>query len=358
MKVLFIVRSTLFTVKGGDTIQVMETARELIKLGIATDIKKANEKIDYTIYDLLHFFNITRPADMLVHIKRSKKPFVITPILVDYGIYDRYHRKGAAGTLFKLLSRDSIEYVKTLYRAMRRKDSLVSVSYVWKGQHKSIREILQQAKCVLVNADDEYRQLVKWYAVEPPFMTVPNGIDTSLFIPQPGVKKDPELLLCVARIEGIKNQHHLIRAVNNTSFKLLLIGDAAPNQEKYYEQCKRMAAANVSFLAYVPQEELTGYYARAKVHVLPSWFEVCGLSSLEAAAMGCRVVITDNGYARSYFKDDAFYCDPAQPASILAAIQKAAGSDVDSTLQSRIIDQYSWQQTAEKIVAAYKKYML
>ena len=118
------------------------------------------------------------------------------------------------------------------------------------------------------------------------------------------------MVLCVARIEGIKNQYNLIRALNNTPYKLLLIGDAAPNQKKYYRQCKKIAAANISFINYLPQEQLVHYYAAAKVHVLPSWFEVCGLSSLEAAAMGCRVVITDNGYARSYFKECSFLLRP------------------------------------------------
>ena len=37
MKVLFIVRSTLFTAKGGDTIQVEETASELRKTGVEVD---------------------------------------------------------------------------------------------------------------------------------------------------------------------------------------------------------------------------------------------------------------------------------------------------------------------------------
>ena len=73
MNVLFVVRSTLFTVKGGDTTQVIETAAQLRLLGVETDIKLAGEKIDYSPYDLLHFFNIIRPADILVHIKKSKK---------------------------------------------------------------------------------------------------------------------------------------------------------------------------------------------------------------------------------------------------------------------------------------------
>ena len=357
MKVLFIVRSTLFTAKGGDTIQVEETARELRKIGVDVDIKKTNEKADYSSYDLLHFFNITRPADILVHTKRSNKPFVVSTILIDYSGYDKQQRSGMAGKLFKLLPAGGIEYLKTLYRYLRGKDRLVSVSYIWKGQRRSIKEILNKTKCVLVQAEKEYTDLVRWYQVAPPFAIVHNGVDTKLFQTTRPVNRKEDTVLCVARIEGIKNQYNLIRALNDTPYKLLLIGDAAPNQKEYYQQCKKIAGANISFLNYLPQEQLVDHYAAAKVHVLPSWFEVCGLSSLEAAAMGCRLVITNNGYAGSYFNGDAFYCDPSKPATILAAVKKAMAAGNNGELQKKIVHNYTWQNAAEKTFSVYKKYI-
>ncbi len=357
MKLLFIVRSTLFTVRGGDTTQVEETAAELRKAGVEVDIKRTNEAMDYASYDLLHFFNIIRPADILVHIERSAKPFVVSTILIDYSGYDKQHRSGMTGKLFRLLPADRIEYIKTVYRCLRGRDILMTTSYLWKGQRRSIKEILRKTKCVLVQADKEYTDLVRWYQVAPPFALVHNGVNTRLFQTAKAVDKEENLVLCVARIEGIKNQYNLIRALNDTAYKLLLIGDAAPNQKKYYQRCRQLAGKNVSFISYLPQQELVSYYAKAKVHVLPSWFEVCGLSSLEAAAMGCRVVITDNGYAGSYFKDDAFYCDPEQPASILKAVKKAAAADANGELQTEVINNYTWQKTAEKTLSVYKKYI-
>ena len=71
MKVVFISRSTLHSNPGGDTIQILQTARQLQQLGIAVDVCLSNETIEYDRYDLLHFFNIIRPGDMLQHIKRA-----------------------------------------------------------------------------------------------------------------------------------------------------------------------------------------------------------------------------------------------------------------------------------------------
>jgi glycosyltransferase involved in cell wall biosynthesis len=71
--------------------------------------------------------------------------------------------------------------------------------------------------------------------------------------------------------------------------------------------------------------------------------------------MGCRVVITDKGYTREYFGNEAVYCDPASPQSILAAVEKAAATPDTDTLRRKIFEQYTWQQAAGKTAAAYKQ---
>jgi len=134
-----------------------------------------------------------------------------------------------------------------------------------------------------------------------------------------------------------------------------LIGDASPNQQNYYRRCRQIAANNIEFTGGLPQEELVNYYKKAKVHILPSWFETCGLSSMEAAAMGCNIIITDRGYAREYFGKSAIYCDPGKPESIYNAVVTAAKSDPSTALQKKIFDQYTWKHAAAIILEAYKK---
>jgi glycosyltransferase involved in cell wall biosynthesis len=354
MKVLFIVRGTLYTNKGGDTIQILETARYLKELGVDVAIKSATEEIAYGEYDLLHFFNITRPADILKHIERSKKPFVLSPIFVDYSEFDRAFRKGYSGLLLRCLHINGIEYVKTLARFIFKGEKIVSWKYFIYGQKRSVKKILRQSKLLLPNSYSEYARLEKEYHIEKPYTVIPNAVgDLFLQASRNIPEKDETLVLCVARIEGLKNQLHLIQALNNTRYSLVLIGHAASNQATYYRLCKAAAAANVRFVDHIPQEDLPDYYSRAKVHILPSWFETTGLSSLEAAVLGCNIVITDKGDTREYFQDQAWYCDPASPASILRAVEEAAGSPHDDTLQKKIISEYTWVQAARKTHAAY-----
>ncbi|MDB5130564.1 MAG: hypothetical protein JWR02_313 [Mucilaginibacter sp.] len=353
MKVAFITRSTIYTSPGGDTVQALQTARQLTAIGVDADILLSNEIIPYNRYDLLHFFNITRPADILYHSKKTSKPFVVSTILCSYAEYDKHHRKGA-GALFTYLPADSIEYLKTMARCLRRADHLASFDYTWKGQRKSINEILRRAKMILPNSESEYRRIQQTYPCKANYMVIPNGTDPEVFQFDNKIKKNDRIVLCVARIEGIKNQLNLIRALNNSRFHLILIGSSAPNQRDYYNQCRAIAAANISFIGHLPQDELVSYYQRARVHILPSWFETTGLSSIEAAAMGCSIVITDKGDTREYFEDDASYCDPSDPESILAAVEKASLTPFSENLRQKILKEYTWKQAALKTLKAYQ----
>jgi len=353
MKVAFITRSTIYTSPGGDTVQALQTSRQLAAMGVDADVLLSNETIPYDKYDLLHFFNITRPADILYHSKKTTKPFVVSTILCSYAEYDKHHRKGV-GALFTYLSADSIEYLKTMARWVRGADHLASFDYAWKGQRKSINEILRRAKLILPNSESEYKRIRQTYRCNTNYMVVPNGTDPEVFHFDDKIKKNDRLVLCVARIEGIKNQLNLIRALNNSKFHLILIGSPAPNQRSYYKQCRNIAAPNISFIGQLPQDELVTYYRRAKVHILPSWFETTGLSSIEAAVMGCNIVITDKGDTREYFEDDAFYCDPNDPKSILAAVEKASPAPCNENLRQKILKEYTWKQAALKTLKAYQ----
>ena len=366
MKIALIARSTLHIAPGGDTIQVTQTARHLQTLGIEAVVKLTNDKIDYGSYDAFHFFNLIRPADILRHLRHIRQPIFITPILVDYSEYENHQRKGMAGRMMRLLSPGKQEYFKALARSFRGKDRFPGITYFFYGHHTAMRMALEKARALLPNSCLEQEAMEKKFNLKCQHHIVPNGIDPSIFRQEfyshrtnkTGQNKN---VLCVARIEGIKNQLNLIRALNNTEFNLTLIGKAAPNHHDYYNECRRIAGNNIRFIDHLPQEELVKHYLEADIHILPSWFETCGLSSLEAAAMGCRIVVSDRGYVREYFGPDAMYCQPGDPASILESVRKASlhftPPTLNNALHKRIYDNYTWPLAARITLSAYQKFL-
>ena len=85
-----------------------------------------------------------------------------------------------------------------------------------------------------------------------------------------------------------------------------------------------------------------------------SWFETTGLSTLEAAACGCSVVISKKGDQVEYFEENAHYAMPDDIESIKSALLDADKKGHSSALQEKILIDYNWDKTAEQTMKAYR----
>jgi glycosyltransferase involved in cell wall biosynthesis len=146
----------------------------------------------------------------------------------------------------------------------------------------------------------------------------------------------------------------LIRALNDTQYNVFIHGKPSPNNTRYFEQCKIEAGSNIHIGGHLAPQELFTAYANAKVHVLPSYFETTGLSSLEAAVMGCNIVVTDRGDTKDYFDKHAWFCDPDSPQSIKQAVDAAFAAPYDEKFRQHILTSYTWKKAAEETLKAYK----
>lgn len=353
MRVALISRSSLFKVKGGDTIQIIKTSEELNKLGINASVKLANDDIDYGAYDLLHFFNLIRPADHIYHIRKSKKPFVLSSIYLDYSAFDTHARTAVQQWVFKSIGKMGAEYLKNMYRYARGQEKLVSYHYLL-GHKKAMLEVVKKASLLLPNSESEYTRLSRDLGIKKQYLIIPNGIDKAIFGRIPKHIKRKDEVICVGQIYGMKNQHRLIEACLKLGVPLKLIGKPPPNHTAYYTYCKEISGPLVQFIDFVRQEELPAYYAGAKVHALPSWFETTGLSSLEAGAMDCNLVVGSGGDTGDYFRDIAWFCNAGDKKSILQAIQKAMSSPSNHIARDKILENYTWENAARKTLLAYQ----
>jgi glycosyltransferase involved in cell wall biosynthesis len=357
MKVLMISRSTMYSLPGGDTIQLEMTATHLRELGVEVDIYAGSRDVDYEKYDLLHFFNITRPDNILCHMKK-KIPFVVSTIFVDYSEYDKTSRGGISGMLFKFLTASQIEYVKAIARYFAGTDVINSKYFLLSGQFRSVLHIADNAKLLLPNSHHEYKRFEDAFGKSYPYRKVVNGVNPIVcnrsIEPNNNYK---DHIVVVGRIEGRKNQLNVIKAILKTNYKLTIIGRPTSNQKAYYDECQRTANghSNISFIEKrLKYEELIAIYKAAKVSVLASWFETTGLVSLEAAMLDCNVVVTKKGDTVEYFGDMAYYCEPGDIDSIRNAIDEAYNSPINPKLKQHICVNYTWEKAAQQTYEAYR----
>ena len=354
MKIAMISRATLYSSPGGDTIQIQKTASELKKLGTHVDIFLSDQTIPYDEYDLLHFFNLIRPADILRHTKNSI-PYVISTIYVDYSEYERKQTKGIRRVIANLVSADFLEYIKVVARMILGREKIQDIRYILLGHRNSVRRVLKNTVAILPNSFSEQLRVEKKYKIKRPSFVVYNGIEPKKFQSIEANKKYENAVICVGRIEGRKCQLQLVKAMKSLPYHLYIIGKAAINDLQYASLCKKEAPPNVHFIEHLPQEELFSIMKGAKVHVLASYFETCGLVSLEAGYADCAIVISDKGDQKEYFQDDATYCEPNSIKSIQNAIEEAFQKGPSKALKKRIEQVYTWENAAKKSLEVYKK---
>jgi len=365
MNILLQSRVDLLEKPGGDTTQILKTAEYLKKLGISVDISTKLEE-DLQNYDLVHLFNITRPQEtylQYLNAKKQNKLVVLTPIYQNFDEWDEKGRYGMQKYFMKLVkNKNCKEIIKTFLRIFSdNKQWEPFVTQLKIGFTQQQKEILASVNLLLPNSEMEMRKIEQDFGIKNSYQIVPNGVEMDFSDSKPdGFINKYQLenfVLCVANFTSIKNHLNLIKALENTNFILVLIGKPQKAHKKYFQLIKKMVEKNkrIVLLKNISQDELKSAYAAAKVHILPSWFETCGLVSLEAGLAGCNVVSTNRGYAKEYLKDFAWYCNPAEINSIREAVLKAYHAPRSDKLKNYLLENFSWEKTAQKTVAVYNE---
>jgi len=375
MHVIMQPRPNIFTSKGGDTTQLVETARALRKLGVHVDIC-IDPTPDLRAYDLVHLFN-SSPYSVgwtyrrFRHAQAAGKPTVLSTI---YWPWDQFERNAAESevsqrwhhrlnrALAGALPRDLCAFLMWLKRGWRTSLSFgdYRVMETFRTPDTTLRmqrELWQRVDMLLPNSQAECKVIAEAIGGEPCFNVVPNGVDVELFssaspdefVARYGIR---DFVLCAAGVNPRKNQIGLIRAVRHLPVQLVLIGD---HDNAYGTACMREAESNVVFLDRMPQRELASAYAAAKVHVLASYYETPGLANLEAALAGCNIVSTNRGCTREYFGEFAWYCDPNDVDSIAEAVASAYYAPYQEALAERIFGRFTWLRAAQATLDAYRQ---
>jgi glycosyltransferase involved in cell wall biosynthesis len=261
-----------------------------------------------------------------------------------------------------LFSTNQLEYVKVLARAVKNREMNKGTGVLLMHGYRRLQgQINQMTDVFLPNSESEMKRVIRDFpeCAGRRYVVVPNAVDIELFDQErvtllPEFQRYEGAVLCVARFEGRKCQLDLVRAMRDLPWPLVLAGQPSPNHMQYYEQVKSEAGANAHLLGQLPHDKLPALYKAARVHCLVSWMETTGLSSLEAAVMGCNLVITDKGDTRDYFGDHAFYCEPGSVESIRQAIVRAYEAPPPTALVELIRREFNWDATAARTIEGYE----
>ncbi|MEI2763981.1 tetratricopeptide repeat protein [Methanothrix soehngenii] len=219
--------------------------------------------------------------------------------------------------------------------------------------------VAERAHALLANGLQEHRKIlerdypkVKLVREVPLGFEVGAAADPQLFIREYGIS---DFILCVGRIESRKNQLMLLKAMEDSELPIVLAGGGFTYQPEYEQAVRSFRRKGKTLVVgRLTPQLLASAYAACRVHALPSWYELPGLVSLEAASFGKNVVVTETGTTPDYFGEYAFYAEASNWRSISNAVRAAYYSPVAPGLQAHVRG-FTWDASIEKTLAVYQE---
>ncbi len=225
---------------------------------------------------------------------------------------------------------------------------------------------LNLANAIITLTETEKQQLISLLKIDArKIHVIANGIDErffratpDLFYQRTGLK---DVILSVGSIDPRKNQVRLIEALAGTGVDLVFIGPVSklntPQFHRYKERFHELVKTNtnVHWLGALDYEDplLESAYAAAQVHVLVSTAEAQGMVTLEAAAAGANIVVSDLPTQRELFGASVRYADCKNPDAIrrevLAAYHSPRGS-----VQPPSNVMITWDEVAARLENVYR----
>jgi D-inositol-3-phosphate glycosyltransferase len=320
---------------GGMNVYVRELARELSRMGVASDVftRSQNASIPRVVALGERARVIHLPAGPEAPIPRERIHAHLDAFVagieawrersgVDYDlVHGNYWLSGVVG--MALRERWRVPLVQMFHTLGRLKNGARVVA----EREPPLRIAEEQA--IVAGADRliaanviERGQLIAHYEADPAKIAViPCGVDTALFAPGDaeaarkslGLGGGP-LLLYVGRIAPIKGLETLLDALGclrgaGHPARLVIVGGETDERRDGHETALRRRAMRqglgdaVTFVGAQPQQRLRDYYVAADITVLPSYYESFGMVALEAMACGSAVIASRVGGLQTTVRD-------------------------------------------------------
>jgi glycosyltransferase involved in cell wall biosynthesis len=196
---------------------------------------------------------------------------------------------------------------------------------------------------------------------------VPNGVDTTLFRPMPGLRRVPGRVVTTASADvPLKGLVPLLEALScvraQRPAELVVVGRPRPNGEVSRTVDRLGLGGSVRFVSDIADAELVQLYAEAELAVVPSLYEGFSFPAVEAMSCGVPVVATTGGALPEVVGTDGgsgLLVPPGDAPAMAAAIGRVLDDgplrrELGARGRERVIQRYSWRKTAEATAREYE----
>jgi Glycosyltransferase len=329
MKILFDHRTPVFLAHGGFGLRTQQTRKALIDIGV--DVEFVRWWDDNQTGDLIHFFG--KPSINYIYYAHLKGIKIVSNELHS-GLGSRPRWK-------HILQGAVIGATKKLYPPAATRMGWTTYEHV--DAMIAQTQFEADLMCQVFHAPRETMHVI------------PGGVNDEFFAARRDPSKREDWLISTVSITTRKRPAELAEAAGIAKVPIRFCGRPYSEKDEYF---KRFMRAVEKYSAYVKYEgdfsdraALAEMYGRARGFVLPSTQETLSLSSLEAAAAGCPLWLTNLPWATTTFGDKATYCPDTGNPEILAESLRKFYDNIDKA--PRDFPVLSWKGVAERLRDLY-----
>lgn len=228
---------------------------------------------------------------------------------------------------------------------------------------------IQNADKVVFVSNKTLKEAEKFYPkYKNKFIHIPAFIDTSKFYPlnqrekevlkrKYKLERNKKYILYVGRLEPLKGIELLIEVIKelreNVKLRLLVVGDGFLKE-------KVKPHAFVRYLGKIPHNRMNEIYNIADLFVLPSYYENCPLTILEAMASGSLVLASDVGDTREMLNNTQFIFQAGDKRELqikliqLLNLKQEEKNKIAQAFIKRVEEIYNIKFVSKKILNLYE----
>ncbi len=239
------------------------------------------------------------------------------------------------------------------------------------------QQVVDEADRLIVNTDDEARQLISIHHADPSRIDVVNpGVDLDVFRPGDrqaartalGLPLDEPVVAFVGRIQPLKAPDIVLRAAAKLPrVRIVVAGGPSGSGLASPDGLARLAhelgiEERVTFLPPQSRSDLAALFRAANLVAVPSYSESFGLVAIEAQACGTPVVAAAVGGLPVAVRDGitgtlVFGHEVGQWADAIDQLlrQEASEASAMSHAAAKHAATFSWENTTEALLASYRR---
>lgn len=316
--------------------QAITWGENLRKLGHIVHFINNWSDYDWKTYDVIHFFGSGDWAWSVSHrLGLLTKNLVISPIIdpVPKPNFCRYKLK------------------YTLSQALSNKINFKDNNYEAGLIFKNFKKICVRSMC-------EYNFVSRVFNIPKEKLEfIPLSYDNKIENIKWNYDDKDKFCLHISSIfQPRKNVIRLIQAAKKYNFNLVLAGNKGTNEQYAPINEQINNSNNIKVLGFISEEQKIDLYKRAKVFALPSIQEGVGIVALDAAVLGCEIVISNIPGPKEYYNGKCLEVDPFDVDSIGSGINEILSMDhfQQPYLSEEIKRNYSLDIITHKLELMYK----